>query len=225
MTDSRYAIHPLDFKSYDTTQIRQAFLINGLFEDDQILHHYTHYDRLIVGGAKPVSGPVKLEPFAELKANFFLERREMGIINVGAPSFVIVDGAAYALNYKEALYIGRGAKEIVFQKAKSGIALFYFNSAPAHVSYPSRKISLAEADTSELGSMETSNHRTIRKLIVNSVVPTCQLQMGLTELKKGNVWNTIPPHTHNRRMEVYFYFEIPEIAQVQRYRIVLLSPE
>ncbi len=138
----------------------------------------------------------------------------MGIINVGAPSSMSVDGTDYNLDYKEALYIGRGAKEIVFQKAKSGSALFYINSAPAHATYPTRKVSLADADTSELGSMETSNHRTIRKLLVNSVLPTCQLQMGLTELKKGSVWNTMPPHTHDRRMEAYFYFEIPESQMV-----------
>ena len=190
--------------------IRESFLIEDLFVENQVTPIYTHYDRLIVGGVKPGSTSVKLESFTELKAAFFLERREIGIINVGAPSSVTVDGTKYSLNYKEAIYIGRGSKDVVFESAQQGEALFYFNSAPAHASHPTRKVSLLEAETTELGAVGTSNHRTIRKLLVNSVLPTCQLQMGLTELKAGNVWNTMPPHTHSRRMEAYFYFEIPE---------------
>jgi 4-deoxy-L-threo-5-hexosulose-uronate ketol-isomerase len=208
MTRLRYSSHPGDFKKYDTDQIRAAFLIGDLFVNDELSTTYSHYDRLVIGGAKPASKPLKLEASAELKASYFLERRELGIINVGAASSVVVDGKTYDLNFKDALYVGRGAKEVVFQKSARGEALFYFNSAPAHASYSTRKIALSEADSSELGSVETSNHRTIRKLIVNSVLPTCQLQMGLTELKPGSVWNTMPPHTHNRRMEAYFYFEI-----------------
>ncbi len=209
MTQSRHAIHPTDFRSYDTSHIRESFLIENLFVENQINNVYTHYDRLIVGGAKPGSVALKLESFTELKATYFLERREIGIINVGAPSAVSVDGTTYPLNYKEALYIGRGSKEIIFEKAKTGDALFYFNSAPAHSTHPTKRVSLSEAETTEFGSAETSNLRTIRKLLVNSVLPTCQLQMGLTELKSGSVWNTMPPHTHSRRMEAYFYFEIP----------------
>jgi 4-deoxy-L-threo-5-hexosulose-uronate ketol-isomerase len=214
MPESRFAIHPVDFRTYDTARLRQSFLIESLFENDQIVNVYTHYDRLIVGGVKPLKGPVGLSVIPELKASYYLERRELGIINVGAPSSVIVDHTTYSLDYKEALYIGRGTKEVVFQNTKQGESLFYFNSAPAHATYPTRKISLSEAETAELGSPATSNHRVIRKLIVNSVVPTCQLQMGLTELKSGSVWNTIPPHTHTRRMEAYFYFEIPENQMV-----------
>jgi 4-deoxy-L-threo-5-hexosulose-uronate ketol-isomerase len=210
MSFSRYAIHPTDFKGYDTAQIRQEFLIERLFQDDQIINTYTHYDRFVVGGAKPSSGPLKLESFPDLKSSFYLERREIGIINVGSPSSVTVDGTNHALNYKDALYIGKGAREVVFQKSKQGETLFYFNSSPAHASHPTRKVSLQESDSSDLGSTTTSNHRTIRKLIVNSILPTCQLQMGLTELKTGSVWNTMPPHTHPRRMEAYFYFEVPE---------------
>jgi 4-deoxy-L-threo-5-hexosulose-uronate ketol-isomerase len=208
MTRLRYAAHPGDFKKYDTDQIREAILIEHLFAPDELSTTYSHYDRLIIGGANPVSKPLRLETFPELKAAYFLERRELGIINVGAASSVMVDGKTFDLDFKDALYVGRGSKEIVFHKSVRGQAMFYFNSAPAHSSYATRKIALAEAESSELGSVETSNHRTIRKLIVNSVLPTCQLQMGLTELKPGSVWNTMPPHTHNRRMEAYFYFEI-----------------
>jgi 4-deoxy-L-threo-5-hexosulose-uronate ketol-isomerase len=214
MSEIRFAIHPSDFKSYDTARVRQSFLIEALFVEDQMTCVYTHYDRLLVGGVNPVTTSVKLAPFRELMAAYFLERREIGIINVGAPSSVTVDGKDFTLDYKEALYIGSGAKDVLFNKAAKGTARFYFNSAPAHASYPTKKVSLAEAEATNLGSPETSNHRTIRKLIVQSVVQTCQLQMGLTELKSGSVWNTMPPHTHNRRMEAYFYFEIPENQMV-----------
>lgn len=210
MTTSRYAIHPDDFKTYDTEKIRKNFLIENLFQDEQITHLYSHYDRLIVGGVKPVSAPLKLETIDQLKSTFFLERRELGIFNVGAAAAVTVDGKQYTLQYKEAFYIGRGAKEVIFHPAAKGQALFYYNSAPAHTTHPTRVITHADAETVVLGSLETANHRTIRKLMVNSVLPTCQLQMGLTELQPGSVWNTMPPHTHDRRMEAYFYFEIPE---------------
>jgi 4-deoxy-L-threo-5-hexosulose-uronate ketol-isomerase len=209
MNSVRYATNPADFKQYDTARIRESFLIENLFQDDQITNTYSHYDRLIVGGAKPVTRALKLEPFNELKADFYLQRRELGIICVGAPGSVTADGKVYQLGFKEALFIGKDVKEVIFHPAKEGNALYYFNSAPAHTAYPTRKLSLQDADTVELGSLETANNRTIRKLIVNSVLPTCQLQMGLTELKTGSVWNTMPPHTHDRRMEAYFYFEIP----------------
>ena len=210
MNRIRYAIHPDDFKSYGKQKIRESFLLEALFIEDQVAHYYTHYDRLIVGGVKPVTKPVKLESIDILKAGFFLQRREIGIINVGAASTISVDGQDYLLKFKEALYIGRDTKQVVFHPSKEGHAMFYFNSAPAHTSYPTRKVTNADVETVELGSMESSNHRTIRKLLVSSVLPTCQLQMGLTELKKGSVWNTMPPHTHDRRMEAYFYFDIPE---------------
>lgn len=209
MSTKRYAIHPNDFKKLQATQIREAFLVDTIFQDDLVVTTYTHYDRLIIGGAKPVTNSLPLASFDTLKSNFFLQRREIGIINVGEAGAISVDGQMYTLLNKEALYIGRGAKEVVFQPGKNSTPLYYFNSAPAHTTHPTRKISYAEAETVEIGSLETSNHRTIRKLIVNSVLPTCQLQMGLTELKKGSVWNTMPPHTHDRRMEAYFYFEVP----------------
>lgn len=210
MHSIRHAVHPDDFKRYDTEHVRRTLLIENLFEDNRINHYYTHYDRLIVGGAKPVASPLKLETIDVLKSDYYLERREIGIINVGSAGSVTVDGTTYALAYKEALYIGKDSREVVFHPSKEGTALYYFNSAPAHAKYPTRKISLQDADTVTLGSAETANHRTIRKLIVQSVLPVCQLQMGLTELHTGSVWNTMPPHTHDRRNEAYFYFEIPE---------------
>jgi 4-deoxy-L-threo-5-hexosulose-uronate ketol-isomerase len=206
---ARYAVHPQDFEQYTTTQIRHHFLVENLFTDNDIVCVYTHHDRLIIGGVKPVDRPVMLPTYDDLKSEFFLQRRELGIINVGNTAQVEADGKTYTLKNKEALFIGKDTRKIVFYPSAEGTALFYFNSAPAHVAYPSRKISLEDADVMELGSLETSNHRIVRKLIVNSVVPTCQLQMGLTELKTGSVWNTMPPHTHSRRMEAYFYFNLP----------------
>jgi 4-deoxy-L-threo-5-hexosulose-uronate ketol-isomerase len=214
MTDNRHAVHPEDFRTYDTQKVRKAFLIENIFLDNTITHTYSHHDRLIVGGIKPKDKPLKLETIDELKADFFLERRELGIINVGASATVNVDGKTYALAYKEALYIGRGVRDVTFMPSSSGETLLYYNSAPAHAMYPTRLITHAEAETVELGSADTANHRTIRKLLVNSVLPTCQLQMGLTELNVGSVWNTMPPHTHDRRMEAYFYFEVQENQMV-----------
>ncbi len=210
MTNRHFAIHPDDFKLYTTIRVREHFLLHDLFSLDEIVNHYTHYDRMIVGGAMPSKKPLPLTTFDSLKAEFYLERRELGIFNVGAPGVVEADGISYKLKFKESLYIGRGVKHVIFHPSKEGQARYYFNSAPAHTSYPTRKLSLEDGETMNIGTQETSNARTIRKLIVNNVLPTCQLQMGLTELKQGSVWNTMPPHTHDRRMEVYFYFEIPE---------------
>lgn len=203
-------MHPDDYRKLSSKQLREAFLIENLFIADQISLTYSHYDRLIIGGAHPVSAPLPLQSIDALKADYFLQRRELGIINVGGKGTVSVDGTAHVLGSKEALYIGRGAKEIVFHHDAQTLPRYYFNSAPAHTTYPTRKVTLAEADTAEVGAIETSNHRIIRKLLVNSVLPTCQLQMGLTELQKGSVWNTMPPHTHDRRMEAYFYFEVAD---------------
>jgi len=210
----RFASHPSDFKSYDTERLRELFLIGDLFIKDKIQNIYSLYDRLIVGGAMPTTKPLLLETFTELKSTYYLERRELGIINAGPAGTITVDGVSYTLKSKEALYIGKGIKEVTFHPSTEGQALYYFNSAPAHMTYPHRKVTLEEAETVELGSFETSNHRTIRKLLINSVLSTCQLQMGLTELKPGSVWNTLPPHTHTRRMEAYFYFNIPDNQMV-----------
>jgi len=210
----RFASHPSDVKTYDTAVLREQFLIEDLFVKDHIQNTYSHYDRLIVGGAMPSTQSLKLESFTELKADYYLERRELGIINVGPAGSVTADGTTYSLKNKEALYIGKGVKEVIFHPSNEGQALYYFNSATAHASYPSRTVSLEEADTVETGSFETANHRVIRKLLVRSVLTTCQLQMGLTELKTGSVWNTMPPHTHNRRMETYFYFNLADHQMV-----------
>ncbi|HKK73477.1 MAG TPA: 5-dehydro-4-deoxy-D-glucuronate isomerase [Saprospiraceae bacterium] len=207
----RYATNPEDFKTYDTERIRKDFLIKGLFQEDQVQLVYTHFDRYIAGGAVPANKDLKLETIDPLKADYFLERRELGIINIGGAGSVSVDGKAMKVGFKEALYVGRGTKEVIFSSDhQDQPAMFYLNSAPAHHSYPTQLISREDAEIVELGALETSNARTIRKLIVNSIVKTCQLQMGMTELKTGSVWNTMPAHVHDRRMEVYLYFELPE---------------
>lgn len=216
--ESRYALGPVETKNLDTTGLRGNFLIETVFADDEIQLVYTHYDRYIAGGAKPVSKPLKLGTIDALKAPYFLERRELGIINVGGSGRVTVDGTVYTLGFKEALYVGKGNKEVVFSSDDAtSPAKFYLNSAPAHHVYPTKKITKTEAEVVELGSLETANHRVINKLLVADVVDTCQLQMGMTELKTGSVWNTMPAHTHDRRMEVYFYFEVPEGQSVSHF--------
>lgn len=214
---TRHAIHPSDSKTYNTAKLRESYLIEDLFPADSVHAVYTLYDRLIVGGTHPVEGPVRLETFPTLRSENFLDRRELGIINIGAESKVTVDGQEIILANKEALYVGMGTKEVTFHPAVSGDTYFYFNSAPAHHAYPTKKVALDEAETVELGSLENSNHRIIRKLLINSVVETCQLQMGLTELQKGSVWNTMPAHTHDRRMEAYLYFNLPEDQVVSHF--------
>ena len=207
----RYAVGPRETNQMGTEALRDEFLIDQVFGIDQINWIYTHYDRYLVGGVIPKKVAVKLETIDPLKANFFLERREMGIINVGGNGSVIADGVSYSLEYKEALYLGRGTKEVSFSSENdSSSAKFYINSTPAHQAYPSKKIGRDEAEIVNLGTPETANSRTIRKLIVNSILETCQLQMGMTELRSGSVWNTMPAHVHDRRMEVYFYFEVPQ---------------
>ena len=186
-------------------------MIENLFVADTVQLTLSHYDRYIAGGAMPVSEALKLSNPDYLKAGYFLERRELGIINVGGSGTVIADGDHYQLNFKEALYLGRGIKEVEFSSDDpTSPAKFYLNSAPAHTVYPSKKVTKNEAEIVVLGTPETANHRVINKLLVNSVVQTCQLQMGMTELKSGSVWNTMPAHTHDRRMEVYLYFEVPD---------------
>jgi 4-deoxy-L-threo-5-hexosulose-uronate ketol-isomerase len=209
--ESRYASSPQGVKSYDTAQLRNEFLIENLFELDKINLVYSHYDRFISGGVLPVNKPLSLETIDPLKAPYFLERRELGIINIGDTGTVTVDETAYVLGHKEALYVGQGNKEVVFSsKLGSSPAMFYINSTPAHKAYPTKKIGVDDVEVIELGTPETANARTLRKYIVNSVVDVCQLQMGMTSIKPGSSWNTMPAHVHDRRMEVYFYFEIPE---------------
>ncbi len=207
----RSAVHPDDFTSYDTERIRKEFLVEEVFLKDEIVLTYSLYDRYIVGGAMPVGKELPLESFDSLKAENFLDRREMGIINVGGEGIVRTSGKQYTMRYKEALYLGKDTGGVVFTSADSRKpAKYYINSAPAHRKFPDKLVTLADAEIVELGSMESSNARKINKLLVNSIVETCQLQMGMTELQPGSVWNTMPVHTHNRRMEAYFYFEVPE---------------
>jgi len=207
----RFAVSPNEVKQMDTGELRSNFLIENLFVADTVQLTLSHYDRYIAGGAMPVSEALKLSNPDYLKAGYFLERRELGIINVGGSGTVIADGDHYQLNFKEALYLGRGIKEVEFSSDDpTSPAKFYLNSAPAHTVYPSKKVTKNEAEIVVLGTPETANHRVINKLLVNSVVQTCQLQMGMTELKSGSVWNTMPAHTHDRRMEVYLYFEVPD---------------
>jgi len=195
----------------DTSELRDEFLVQDLLTDDNVKLVYSHYDRYIVGGAVPVSKSLELESIDPLKSSFFLERRELGAINIGGAGSISVDGEVFDVDFKEALYIGRGAKSVVFSsKDASNPAKFYLNSTPAHKSFPNKKVGRDDAEVVELGSVETVNARTLRKLIVNSIVDTCQLQMGMTEIKSGSAWNTMPAHVHDRRMEVYFYFEIPQ---------------
>lgn len=209
--DMRYASSPEAVKKYDTQQLRDEFLIQNVFHQDEMKWVYTHYDRFMVTGVEPVSKAVELETIDPLKASFFLERREMGIINIGGAGVITVDGTDYEIDNKEALYLGQGNKSVVFKSNSADApAKFYINSTPAHKAYPNKKIGKEDVEVIELGSPETANARTLRKYIVNSVVDVCQLQMGMTSLKTGSVWNTIPSHVHDRRMEVYFYFEVPE---------------
>jgi 4-deoxy-L-threo-5-hexosulose-uronate ketol-isomerase len=208
---TRYAVHPADFKQYDTKRIRQEFLIENVMVEGKISLTYSHYDRYMVGGAVPVNEPLALEPIDSMKASYFLERREMGIINVGGSGRIITENETFNLEFKDALYLGKGTKNVVFESADpQKPAHFYINSAPAHKEFPNKQVTLADANVLQMGSAKTSNERQINQLLINKIVPTCQLQMGMTELKEGSVWNTMPPHTHDRRMEAYFYFNVPE---------------
>ena len=207
----RYAVHPDDCEGYSTARLRENFHVGGLFVPGEINLVYSQIDRFIVGGACPGGQPLKLDTIDPLKAEHFLDRRELGAINVGGAGRITVDGEPHEISYKEALYIGAGARDVSFESVDAADpAKFYLNSATAHHSFPVRKVGLADAIKVELGSLETSNHRVINKLIVHGLVESCQLQMGMTELKTGSVWNTMPAHTHSRRMEAYFYFEVPE---------------
>lgn len=208
--ETRYASSPKAVKQYDTQQLRDEFLIPDLMQNGQVKWVYTHYDRYMAGGAVPTSD-LKLESIDPLKADNFLDRRELGIINVGGDGSIIVDGETFKINHKDALYIGKGATDVTFKSDDaSSPAKFYMNSAPAHKTFPTKKTSLAEANKIELGSLETANHRTVSQMIIGGIITTCQLQMGMTELKTGSVWNTMPAHVHDRRMEIYFYLDVPQ---------------
>lgn len=242
------ATHPDDFKTFDTEKIRSRFVMEKVMAPDELNLTYTLYDRLVYGGAMPVAQELTLEPFPELRAERFLDRRELGVINVGGPGVVTVDGTAYALAFKEALYVGRGKRSVAFKSLDAqNPAKFYLNSAPAHRDYVTQRITSDQACTKpgytignfiKAGTREESNDRVINQLIVAPVLAKvsgggcCQLQMGLTELKPGSVWNTMPQHVHNRRMEVYFYFNVPDgqaichqMGRPQEQRLVWLHNE
>jgi len=213
--DIRYSANQRDFRRYTTEETRREFLIENLFLPDQVTAVYSHVDRMVTLGVMPVSKSVPIDQGIDIWKNFgtdyFLERRECGMFNVGGEGCVTVDGTVYELGYKDCLYITRGAREVVFaSKDASCPAKFYIVSAPAHCSYETKLIKIADAAKRPVGALETSNKRVINQFIHPSVLKTCQLSMGMTVLEPGSVWNTMPAHTHERRMEVYFYFEVPK---------------
>ncbi|GJM79470.1 4-deoxy-L-threo-5-hexosulose-uronate ketol-isomerase [Paenibacillus sp. HMSSN-139] len=214
--ERRFASHPNEVKQFDTDRLRKEFHIPTLFTPDRLELVLTHEDRLIIGGAAPVRQEVKLETdLKELGVSYFLERRELGAINVGGPGSIVVDGTEYELNNKDCLYVGKGAREVTFRsKDAAKPAKFYLNSAPAHKEFPTAKTTLAEAESGALGSIENSNERTIHRFIHENGIQSSQLVMGMTQLKTGNMWNTMPAHVHPRRMEAYMYFDLAEDAVV-----------
>lgn len=242
--DVRYANHPDDSKRYDPAELRKKYLIEKLFEEDEILLTYSHQDRIIAGGAMPVKKTLSLGTFKELATDYFLERREMGVINIGGAGIITLDGKKYELGHKEGIYIGMGTKEIEFASVKAGApAKFYINSSPAHKTYPTVKIiKPVEGKTApegvkycvqrHLGTEAGMNKRTINQFIIGDVCESCQLAMGMTELAEGSGWNTLPSHTHERRMEVYMYFEVPDdqavihlMGQPQETRHIIMHNE
>lgn len=206
----KYAIHPEDVKSYDTSRLRKEFHSEKIMVEDTIQLIYTHYDRFIYGGICPANKKLSLPTYDELKSEYFLERRELGIVNTGGKGKITVDGEGYDLENLDVLYVGKGKKELVFESADpKDPAKFYVNSNPAHKEYPTVKATKQDANKVDLGSKETCNERTIYQFIHENGIQSCQLVMGFTEFKVGSIWNTFPPHTHDRRMEVYFYFDLP----------------
>lgn len=213
--DIRYAANPRDVKRYTTEELRNEFLIENLYQPDSVTAVYSHVDRMVTLGCMPVTETVSIDKGIDVWANFgtkfFLERREIGIFNIGGEGTIAVDGTIYELGYKDCLYITMGAKEVLFaSKYAEKPAKFYMVSAPAHRSYETRLLKLADANKKPCGDAATSNKRVINQFIHPAVLKTCQLSMGMTVLESGSVWNTMPAHTHERRMEVYMYFEVPE---------------
>ena len=213
--DIRYAANPRDVKRYTTEELRNEFLIENLYQPDSVTAVYSHVDRMVTLGCMPVTETVSIDKGIDVWANFgtkfFLERREIGIFNIGGEGTIAVDGTVYELGYKDCLYITMGAKEVLFaSKYAEKPAKFYMVSAPAHRSYETRLLKLADANKKPCGDAATSNKRVINQFIHPAVLKTCQLSMGMTVLESGSVWNTMPAHTHERRMEVYMYFEVPE---------------
>ena len=213
--NNRYANHPNDSKKYDTNQLREHYMVEEIFSDDKVELTYSHVDRIIFGGIKPVNESLKLEAGKSMGVDYFLERREMGVINVCGEGIVSIDGEEFALNNKDGLYIGKGNKDIIFKSSNpKNPAKFYINSVPAHKEYKTVKIEIEKANPVKMGDNSTLNKRTIYQYVHPNVCESCQLLMGLTILEPGSAWNTMPCHTHERRMEVYFYFDMEEDTRV-----------
>ncbi|MFN3672881.1 MAG: 5-dehydro-4-deoxy-D-glucuronate isomerase [Bosea sp. (in: a-proteobacteria)] len=213
--DERQAAHPRDVRGYDTQALRQDFLVERIFVQGEIALTYSHYDRLVVGGATPLAEPLTLKPYAPTGTPFFMARRELGVINIGGAGAVIVDGQRFDLPRLDALYVGLGARDVVFESADAATpAKFYLTSAPAHREAPHQLIRRSDANTLHLGAAETSNKRTIRQYIMPNSTGTNQLVMGMTALEPGSVWNSMPCHTHTRRMEAYLYFDLDPAHRV-----------
>lgn len=211
----RHSTNPADAKHYDTARLRQQYLIESLFQAEQIKMVYAHDDRMIIGGALPIKETLTIEAADVLKTEYFLERREAGFINIGGEAVIEVDGERYALGKLDTLYVGKGARELKLSSGNaSDPAKIYFTSALAHATYPTRKVSVQEANTLNLGSLESSNERTIHQIIHENGVQSCQLMLGVTLFKPGSVWNTMPAHLHDRRMEAYLYFDMNADARV-----------
>ena len=213
--DIRYSAHPGDVARYTTEELRKEFLITGLYKPDEVVCVYSHVDRMVTFGCMPVHEVVPIDKGLDVWGNFgtrfVLERREIGIFNLGGSGVIVADGVPYQLGYKDCLYITMGTREVAFASDDAqNPARFYMVSAPAHCAYETKRITIAEAAKRPLGALETCNKRTINQFIHPSVLKTCQLTMGMTALEPGSNWNTMPSHTHERRMEVYTYFEIPE---------------
>ena len=235
--DKRYSVNPEHFKRMTTDEMRAEFLIENLFVADSVQAVYSHVDRMVTMGATPVSRALSIDDgmdvWASFGVNYFLERREIGIFNVGASGMVIADGVEYPMGHRDCLYIAMGTKEVIFKSCDpASPAKFYMVSAPAHARYETRLITIAEAAKRPLGSVEECNKRVINQFIHPSVLKTCQLSMGMTELSPGSVWNTMPAHTHERRMEVYFYFGMPEnqavfhmMGEPDETRHIVMHPE
>lgn len=214
----RFEHSPVEVSRMNTEELRKAFLLQGCMVDDEVSCLYSHYDRVIIGGIKPVSKALELPNHAELKAGYFLERREIGIINVGAKGKVVADGVSYELEKLSCLYLGKGTQKVIFYSNEiASPAQFFFMSTPAHQTYPCQLVTKEGAAPVALGDISTSNKRTIYKYIHPEGIKSCQLVMGLTALEEGCVWNSVPPHTHTRRMEVYFYFDLPKGQRVFHY--------
>ncbi|MEJ7737388.1 MAG: 5-dehydro-4-deoxy-D-glucuronate isomerase [Chitinophagaceae bacterium] len=211
----RYALSPNEMKQLTTEQVRDHFLLQNLLQDNVVQFTYTHYDRMMIGGAKPTTTPAVLETFPELRSEYFLERREIGIINVGGDGMVDVDGTSFPISKLDCLYVGKGAQQVTFASSNAvNPPLLYLLSTPAHEILPTRLMKKEEASPTELGTLATANQRTIYKYIHLQGIQSSQLVMGLTVLKEGSVWNTMPAHVHDRRMEAYFYFDVPEGQRV-----------